>query len=102
MKREETALFNAGVFHSKAKRDPAPLQQAISTIMTQRGQTARDNPPVETPHTVTTGKGVFQWNPQSKKFDIYVGPPNRADTGLDTANLKGDELDKLKPQELAM
>jgi hypothetical protein len=29
----------------------------------------------EAPPTVTTGKGVMQWNPHTEKYDIPLGPP---------------------------
>ena len=30
-----------------------------------------------TPHTVQTGKGVYQFNPDTSRYDILVGPPSR-------------------------
>ena len=43
------------------------------------------NPKDETPHTVETGQGVFQWNPASKRYDIPVGPP-KVDANPDTTD----------------
>ena len=33
------------------------------------------SPKALTPHTVTTAKGVYQLNPDTGRYDIYVGPP---------------------------
>lgn len=54
-------------------KDPK-VQQIEDSIQRTQKESA---PRAGTPHTVETGRGVFQYNPDTDKYDIYVGPPKR-------------------------
>jgi len=50
------------------------------------------------PHTTSTGKGVYQLNPDTGRYDIYVGPPNREGRQpTEYEEWKGDPANKGKP-----
>lgn len=67
--------------------------------------TAAKGEPTITPHTVTTEKGVFQWNPQTNAFDIYIGPrpqpaSSAAPATTDAKDIAGAIISGIQPPTL--
>jgi hypothetical protein len=80
----EKNQYDTAINQGKAQSEEA-LQGAQTTEANARADALKNPPakqaaPEKIGQTVETGEGVFQWNPDSNRYDIKVGPPKKAAT----------------------
>src|SRR5438309_6447685 len=98
---DEEAQFGAGVSMAARTQDPDSFSKTVTKIVEDRkdrakeAETARHNRAMEQTQsdrpgtrTVVTGKGVFQYNPETDKYDKYVGPAPVTATSVSSNDVK--------------
>ncbi len=81
------------------RRQRIAREEAQTNWYKARTDDRQGQPPAQSPHTITTDKGIMQWNPQTNRYDIPVGgAPTRPTAGPHGTVSTGKGVLQFNPQ----